>query len=94
MRKCVHMHELIYNPIITHIENSLEQVLNVATDCAKTGHLFPGGKPDVDSDSLLSHTSQLHVNVLKGLGECPTWTFDCDLAALACYSHCNHTYTQ
>lgn len=74
--------------IITHIKNSFEHVLNVATNCAETGHLFPGGKPNVNSDSLLSHTGQLQVNVLKRLGESPTRTFDCDLTALACYSHC------
>ena len=60
----------------------------MAADGTETRHLLPGGKPDVDPDPILPHTSELHVNVLERLGESPSWTLDSHRATLARHCHC------
>ena len=72
---------------MSHIEDSLEEVLNVAADGSETGHLFPGGKPNFNSDPLLPQLSQFHVHVFERLGERSTRPLNSHRAALARHSH-------
>ena len=79
--------ELLIAEHWSHIEDSLEEVLNVAADGSQTGHLFPRGEPDVDPDPVLPHTSQLQVDVLERLSERSAGPFHRHRAALARHGH-------
>ena len=72
----------------THVEHSLEHVLNVRADGTQTGHLLAVGKPYIDTDSLLPDSRQFQVHVLEGLVERPSWTGDSDLATFTSHRHC------
>ena len=76
-------------PIFTHIQHSLEQILQVADHSVQAGQLLAVGKPDVKSQPALAHFSHLDVQMLEGLHKSPSLTLHCHYTTLDSQSNYN-----
>lgn len=68
--------------IPTYIEHPSEHVLDVAAYGVQTRHLFPVGKPEVDTKLVFPHPGDLKVHVFEGLPKSSSRTRDSDLSVL------------